>query len=290
MRRSLAILLALVLVASAIPAAANHPGSARPRDVQALQDDLVELDATLEMVPADHPRYREFQDRAAALNNDVVRLRDQMRRHRRNPRAEGVGASLDEVDAVRRSVARLNEDAMNAASLRSSATADLPAGTELHVRLDQRVSSADARREDRVEATVSQSVRLSNSIVVPAGSRVRGVVLDVEKAERPQRGGRLSLAFDTLILPDGTRVDMRSHVVSLSEGIDKSTTGRRAGLGAVLGGVLGAVLDGKQGALIGVLVGATGGVAASRGEDVVLPEGTLLTLRVDEPARLRRAS
>ena len=47
-----------------------------------------------------------------------------------------------------------------------------------------------------------------------------------------------------------------------------------------LGG--GAIIDGKKGALIGAAVGAGGGLLASRGtDDVDLPEGTLLTLRLD---------
>jgi hypothetical protein len=78
-------------------------------------------------------------------------------------------------------------------------------------------------------------------------------------------------------------VDIDARVVSLEEeGLDKS----KAGLGALIGGVLGAVVDGKKGAVIGGILGAGGTVVASSGDDVELPAGTVLTLRLDRTAQL----
>jgi len=80
-------------------------------------------------------------------------------------------------------------------------------------------------------------------------------------------------------------VDIQSRLVSVNEGrVDK----RKAGLGAILGGVLGAVLDGKKGAVLGAIVGGTGAVVATKGDDVELPAGTLLTVRLDRPVSLVR--
>jgi hypothetical protein len=47
--------------------------------------------------------------------------------------------------------------------------------------------------------------------------------------------------------------------------------------------VLGAAIDGKSGALIGALVGGTGTVVATSGDEVELPAGTVLTLRLERP-------
>jgi outer membrane lipoprotein SlyB len=89
------------------------------------------------------------------------------------------------------------------------------------------------------------------------------------------------LSFDSLRMSDGRRVDIRARVVSLEEeGLDKS----KAGLGALIGGILGAVVDGKQGAVIGGILGGGGTVVASTGDDVELPAGTILTIRLDRPA------
>ena len=120
--------------------------------------------------------------------------------------------------------------------------------------------------------------------VIPAGAEVRGVVQNVERAQRPSKGGRLEMAFDSMVV-NGRRVSMDARVVRLSEsGVDKS----KAGLGAIIGGVLGAVLDGGKGALIGAIVGGTGAVVASSGDEVELPAGTILTVRLERPLAVAR--
>ena len=55
-----------------------------------------------------------------------------------------------------------------------------------------------------------------------------------------------------------------------------------------LGAVLGSVIGGKKGAVVGILVGGTGGLAASRGEEVDMPEGTILNLTLDRGLTVRR--
>ena len=92
-----------------------------------------------------------------------------------------------------------------------------------------------------------------DAIALPAGTRVRALVRDVEHAQRPSKGGRLELDFDAVFL-GSERHDIRARVVSLGEQ-PESRTAQKAGIGAAVGGVLGAILGGKQGAIVGVLVG-----------------------------------
>ena len=95
----------------------------------------------------------------------------------------------------------------------------------------------------------------------------------------------LDLSFDSLILSEGRKVDIRSRVVSVQEDkVDKS----KVGLGAVLGGVLGGVVDGGSGALIGALVGGGGAVVGTKGDDVELPAGTVLTLQLERTVSVAR--
>jgi hypothetical protein len=277
-----------VLLAAALPAAADHPAGATARDIQRLQDDLQNLDDDIAALDKGHARYRDFTDRANDIREDVTWLKVQMRRHRQNNR-EGLGASVAEVDEIRRQINALQDDVQVAGNRRytGSTAAQIPAGAELVVRLDQAVSSRTARLEDRVEATVVTPVRLDNRIVIPAGTRVRGTVRAAEAAERPVRGGKLELSFDELWLDRSTRMDLRTRIVSVSENLDKSETGRQAGVGALLGTVLGGIVGGKKGALIGLVVGGAGGAISSKGEDVELPEGTVLTLALDRPLSVR---
>jgi hypothetical protein len=278
------------LLALGLTAAADHPSAATLSDVRALQADLELLDDSLAELDPGDPSTREYRQRADRIRDDVVRLRDDIQAHRRSSR-EGLGASASEVRALRRTISDLRDDidaSAGTSARRASGDVTIPDGTLIPIRLETSVSSRTARPEDRVEGTVAQSVRVGGSTAVPAGSRVLGIVRDAEPAERVARAGRLEIEFDRILLPQGASVDIDTRVVRLNEGLDKSETGKKAGLGALLGGVLGGVIDGKSGALIGVLVGAGGGLVASRGEDVELPAGTVLDVRLERAAIARR--
>jgi hypothetical protein len=110
-------------------------------------------------------------------------------------------------------------------------------------------------------------------------AQVRGVVTDAEAAERPSKAGRISLEFDSLYIDD-TRVEMHGRVARIEESGER---GKKAGIGAAVGAILGGLLGGKGGAIAGILIGGGGAVAATKGEDVELPAGTVLTVRLDQP-------
>ena len=284
----LAALPALLLaVCVAAPAAADHPGSATTADIQRVQADLYNLEEAVRNLSPDNPRYAEFKDRTQEVRENVTYLRVQIRRHERSPAVDG--PSLEDLNWVRGDIRKLNDDVLGATNRRwSSGTATIPAETEMQVRLDTPLSSRTARPEDRFEGTVMMPVYADNRMVVAAGARVRGTVVSAEPANRPARGGKLDLAFNTLELEDNTRADVHARVVSISESIDRSESGQKAGMGAALGALLGSVIGGKKGALLGIIVGGAGGAITSRGEEVEIPEGTILTLRTDRPINLRR--
>jgi hypothetical protein len=209
-----------------------------------------------------------------------------VRRHAQDP-DRGLGATKEEVDSIQQQIVSLRRDIE--ASGVGSGRGDygdirVPDGTEIQIRLDQPLSSRTARPEDRIVGTVAESVRQDGRVAIPAGTEVRGIVRDVEPARRPAHGARMEMSFNQMQLGNRT-VDIQSKLVSVNEGrVDK----RKAGLGAILGGVLGAVLDGKKGAVLGAIVGGTGAVVATKGDDVELPAGTLLTVRLDRPVSLVR--
>ena len=70
-----------------------------------------------------------------------------------------------------------------------------------------------------------------------------------------------------------------------SEGIkgEAGKIGAGAGVGAILGGILG----GTKGALLGILIGGGGTIVATEGKDVVLPSGSVLRVRMEQPLQLR---
>jgi type IV secretory pathway VirB10-like protein len=268
--------IALVAAIVATPVAAEHPTSATYRDIQDLQYDLENLDASLRNL--DSRDTDSFVQRTEQIQEDVTRLESQIRRHLQDP-DRGLGATQDEVANLRRSIAALQADIAETTP-RSAET--LPEGTSFEVRLDEALSSKTARREDRILASVATPVRVDGRIVLPAGTRVRGVVDDVQEAERPARSGRLDLVFDRIAFQDGTEIPLHSRVVSIEESLDAGDTAKKAGIGAILGGVLGSIIGGKKGALAGIVIGGAGGVVGTSGQEVSLPAGTILSLRLEK--------
>jgi hypothetical protein len=283
--KRLALLGLVLTLAGAGLASADHPTGATTADIRQLQTEADALDTSLRQVSESHPRAAEFRRREAEIRDELIWLRGQVRRHQRSE-SQGLGASQAEVEELRQSIVDLRNDVDRTLDVRPGAVGqvNVPNGTEMSVRLDTPLSSRTARREDRIEGTVAESVRVDNRIAIPAGTRVRGIVQDVQAANRPSHGGRIDMTFDQLLLSNGRRVDIRASVASIEEeGLDK----KRAGLGAVIGGILGGVLDGKKGALIGVLVGGGGAVVGSKGDDVELPAGTVVSLRLERPVAVR---
>jgi hypothetical protein len=293
MKRALSVVLFLLvaLAVAAPPAPAFQAQTARNYDLQRLQDDLAVLDDSLAALPTSHPRYREFEDRANALREELVRLRDDMDRGGRTSRDASV--TRDAVDGLRDRIHVLHGDidsALNRGySGRSSRSLALAEGTERTVRLEQALSSRSARVEDRFDATVARPVYVDGRIVVPDGSRVQGTVTVVQRAQRPARGGRLNLSFDRLLLDDGTTADLSARLVQVKEDIGSGGTLKQGAIGAAIGGILGKVLGGTKGAIVGVLLGGAGGAITSSGDDVELPEGTVFTLQLERPMTVPRS-
>ena len=155
------------------------------------------------------------------------------------------------------------------------------------MRLERQLSSDTAQVEDRFEAiTVADLSTDTNSVLIPAGSVMRGVVSSVNRASRTDRKGTLTVAFDQITI-NGRVYPMRGTVTQAleSEGIrgEVARIGAGAGVGAIIGGIIGGV----KGALLGVLIGGGGTIAATEGKDVTLPPGTILRVRLDQPPTLR---
>jgi hypothetical protein len=93
---------------------------------------------------------------------------------------------------------------------------ELPAGTEVDVRLTTRLSSDDAQVEDRVEATTMVDLYQGDDLVVPAGSIIEGYVSSVDRASRTDRKGSLTIMFTKLNV-NGRAHDVRAYVTQALE-------------------------------------------------------------------------
>ncbi|HEY3215163.1 MAG TPA: hypothetical protein VGK93_01585 [Candidatus Eisenbacteria bacterium] len=163
------------------------------------------------------------------------------------------------------------------------------AGTGVKVTVNAKVSSATAQPGESWTGTVKEPVIVGERVVIPAGSTIHGVVAGVEPA---QKGSR---AFLVLAIRS-VEIDGKSHalVADADSIIAGSTRARNLGAvaaGAGAGALLGKAIGGSsKGALIGGILGgaaATGAVAASKGYQVEIKEGTELTFTVNEPVVMK---
>jgi hypothetical protein len=162
----------------------------------------------------------------------------------------------------------------------------VPAGTQIDVRLGQTVSSETAHKGDHWQGTVTSAVYIDGKEAIPAGATVEGVVVSTEEARRGSRA-RLELGVRSVHIGDGT-----TSLRASSEPVIAGST-RARNLGAIAGGAAAGALIGeatsgeaRKGAIIGGAI-ATGAVAASKGYQVVLKNGTVMTFSVNDNVSVR---
>lgn len=159
----------------------------------------------------------------------------------------------------------------------------LPEGTVFTVRTQTPLNSASARQGAIFQTTVTDSVFVEGFTVIPAGSRVTGVVTAVRPADDRQ-SGILGVSFEELRLPGGSTIAIDGRLTSTDPAerrqIDSRAdsqvvlVGGRRGVGAAIGGVQ------DPNDPIGSILGALGGLL-SEGSDVDLPSGTTLAVQLE---------
>jgi len=167
----------------------------------------------------------------------------------------------------------------------STARGEIPAGSEVDVRLQTLLDSKTAQVEDRVEATTMVDLFQGNDLLIPAGATLEGYVSSVDRASRTDRKGELTIMFTKLKL-NGRTYDIRAYPTQVLESAGLKGEAERIGAGAGIGAIIGGILGGVKGALAGILIGGGGVIAATEGKDVELPPGTVLRVRFDSPVPL----
>ena len=164
------------------------------------------------------------------------------------------------------------------------------AGTQVGLRLVGELSTERNAVGDAFEATVVEDVLAGDGLVlVPAGTSVRGRVVESRESTGPDDPAALVLAVDALVL-HGRTVPVRATVldVEVEAGTRDSDTrtAAKVGAGAAAGAVVGRIL-GKdtRSAVKGAVVGAVAGgavAAATRDGHAVVREGARILLRIDQ--------
>ncbi len=162
----------------------------------------------------------------------------------------------------------------------------VPAETVLGLQIQTAVSSETARVEDRVDARVTRDVRVGDRVAIPAGSQALGTVVQVDRGGKMKDRARFAIRFNTILLPDGTRLPLTAEAVHREGPSPANKSAARIGGATVGGAILGAILGGGKGAAIGGAIGAGGGTAvtmASDREPAMLPAGSIVNIRLMSP-------
>jgi len=166
---------------------------------------------------------------------------------------------------------------------------EVPSGTSMSIRLTSTISSETAKAGDAWTGVVAAPVVVGDKVVIPVGSGVDGVVEGVQAAKRGSRA-MLDLAVENV------SADGRVHDVAATGEPVVAGSPRARNLGAIAGGAAAGALigkavggDGEDAAVGGVIGGAaaTGVVAASKGYQVVLKSGTLMTFSTSKSVNIR---
>ena len=165
----------------------------------------------------------------------------------------------------------------------------IPAGTTLPLALTSSIASDTSSIEDAVTAELTSPIIVDGRDVLPSGTRLAGVVTDVDGSGRVK--GRAMIGFRFTSLRTGnTSYDIEAASLSRLAPATKGEDATKIGIGAGAGAVIGGILGGKDGAAKGAAVGGgagTGVVLATKGQEVRLGPGTDVTTRLTAPVTVR---
>lgn len=97
----------------------------------------------------------------------------------------------------------------DAAPFRANAnTKRIPAGTRFQLQVMQGVSTYSGGEGDSFTATLVNEQAADSSVILPAGSVIRGSIANLKTAKRFSRGAKLYLDFDHVVTPSGRQIPL----------------------------------------------------------------------------------
>jgi hypothetical protein len=188
-------------------------------------------------------------------------------------------------------------------------------GTQVHLTLLSPIGTSISKDGDPFVAVVSEPVFIGNTLLISAGTRVNGVIGNVEKARRFSmfRGeAYLNLTFRSMEI-DSRLIPVQMSIITLEQPRGQGDTKKRKDVKVeegqvveqkhdVKGDVVAATIGAGGGTLVGAVfshvvrgfgIGLAGSaiyVMARKGKDVELPAQTGMIVRMDNTITVPNAS
>lgn len=165
----------------------------------------------------------------------------------------------------------------------------IPSGTTLSATLATSLASDTSKVEDAVRATLKSPVSIEGFELLPSGTTIVGHVTSVQQSAKVKGRASIAFRFNSAHLHEGAEQFSSATIVqeaASTKGKDATKVGVGAGIGAVIGGIAG----GGSGAAAGAAIGGGAGTAtvlATRGDEVRIPVGTPVSVKLTAPLTIR---
>jgi hypothetical protein len=158
----------------------------------------------------------------------------------------------------------------------------VPAGTALSVTVLSTLASNASKVEDAVKGSLAKPVMVEGITALPTGTQIAGVVTDAKESGRVKGRATIAFRFDRMVVRDES---VRIHTAQVTREAAKDTSGdvKKGGIGAGVGAIVGGVVGGGKGAAIGAVAGGAGTVMATKGKEVQIQPGTVVSVLLQEP-------
>ena len=189
----------------------------------------------------------------------------------------------------------------HAESLAQRERISIPAGTMLHCRNTETLTTKLNFQGDPFTATVTEPVIIDGQEVIPAGAIIEGRIARMERPGRIKGVGQMRLTAEKISFADGRSFPLNALLMTTygaehakvvgSEGTVKGPSSRADDMkevfgGTVAGGLIGWIFHEPW---VGATVGGTAGVIdrlRRRGKDLTIPSGTQLNYQLTRPLEL----
>jgi hypothetical protein len=193
-----------------------------------------------------------------------------------------------------------------AAALTKAEPRQITQGTQVHLKLLSDISTGSSRNGDSFMAVTTEPIMIGNDLLLPAGTRIRGIVTSISRARHFAllRGeAYMNLSFRSIEV-DSRLIPVQMSILDLSRPAEEGEGRRRKDVevtegqmlqekhdikGSIVAGTIGtggSTLIGKLAshAAAGFGIGLAGSaiyVAQRKGREVTLPAETGILVRVD---------
>jgi hypothetical protein len=173
---------------------------------------------------------------------------------------------------------------------RAPQTVTIPSGKVLTVRLADAVGSKISHSGQSFGGTLAKAIEVNGEVIVPAGAKVSGVVVDAKPLGRFAGGALLQLRLNSLTV-QGEPMPVETAVFTQTLKGKGKRSGAMIGGGAGLGALIGGLAGGGKGAAIGAVAGAgagTAGTAFTGNKEIELPAESAVPFALKAPLKVRR--